>query len=291
MLNRMIKELNLKEEQLGLSVHHLQTGESYSINGDVLFQTASTIKVPILWSLFKQIDKGTISLNDKYTIVEEDFVPGSGVLNEFVPGLQVTIKDLATLMIIVSDNTATDILLKLIGKNNVEKDMRHLGLENTYVRQTIWELLCISVGMNEKNKTKETYEELIKRLHYLQVDKNSIVFTENIENNVMSPNDMTELLKIIYEGKELSKTSRDEIINIMRRQHFTHRISKYLPPEVKVASKTGSLFTVANDVGIIELPNNQGAYVISAFVRDSNEAAGSEMIAKISEYLFDYFND
>ncbi|MGM8215369.1 serine hydrolase [Bacillaceae bacterium W0354] len=289
MIEKMLKELDLNKNHIGLSVEHLTTGESFDINGDELFQTASTIKVPILWTLYELINQEEMSLNEKVTINEGDFVPGSGVLNEFVPGLEVTIKDLATFMIIVSDNTATDKLLERIGKDTVESSMRELGLNNTYVRHTIWELLCLSVSMDPSKKTYETYTELVRRLNVNEVDHDSIVFTKDIQNNVMTPNDMTKLLKIIYMKEKLSTELHLDMLDILNRQHFTHRLAKYLPTDVQVGSKTGSLFTVANDVGIVQLPDNQGSYIISAFLKDTSEEAGSELIAHVSKWLFNYF--
>lgn len=287
MLKDVIEELNVNNDHLGLSVEHLSTGESYDINGDELFQTASTIKVPILWSLFRNIDEGKLALNDKVVIREEDFVPGSGVLNEFVPGLEVSIQDLATLMIIISDNTATDILLERLGKETVEADMRKIGLNETYVRQTIWDLLALSVGMDPNDRTKATYNELTRRLNYFEVDDNSIVFKQEIENNVMTPNDMTKLLKLIDKKETLSLPAHEAMLEIMRRQHYTQRIGRYLPYGAKLASKTGSLFSVYNDVGIVEI-SATNKYIISAFVKDMDEEKATELIAQISKRISEY---
>ncbi|WP_179107290.1 serine hydrolase [Sediminibacillus massiliensis] len=278
------------EGEVGVTVEHLQTGEHASINGDRLYQTASTIKVPILCALYKLAEQGLIGLEERVRIENEDFVPGSGVLQEMQPGLEVTVKDLATLMIVVSDNLATDKLLTMIGMEKVEGFMRSQSLQSTFVRQSIWELLCLSVGMSPGARQSADYIELERRLTYEEVDQSSKVYQRDVkDNNLMSPNDMAHLLRKITDHEGLAADSCNQILDIMSRQHFQNRIGGELPPQVKVASKSGSLFQVANDVGIVYLPD--GSYTISVFTTGIQPKEQDNAIASISKVVFDHFTN
>jgi beta-lactamase class A len=96
--------------KLGISVKNLGSGEVASLNGGELFPTASVFKVPVIVELYRQVDAGTISLDEKVALVERDKVPGSGILRELGEGLEFSMQDLIELMMILSDNTATDLL-------------------------------------------------------------------------------------------------------------------------------------------------------------------------------------
>ena len=97
---------------LGVAIKHFKTGESADINGDELFPTASVFKVPVIVELYRQVDEGVINMDEEVTLLEKDKVPGSGVLRELSEGLTTSIRDLTELMMILSDNTATDIVVK-----------------------------------------------------------------------------------------------------------------------------------------------------------------------------------
>ena len=108
-------------------------GEAASLNGDELFPTASVFKVPVIVELYRQVEAGAVSLEEELALREEDKVPGSGILQELSPGLMVTLRDLVSLMMIVSDNTATDLLIEKVGMENVNATLRRLGLKRTTV--------------------------------------------------------------------------------------------------------------------------------------------------------------
>src|SRR5262245_36454627 len=118
---------------IGVSVRDIRTGEEISINGDRLFPMASVYKVPIMVEVFRQIEAKKFSLGDRIEVGDEQRTLGSGVLTLLSNGLRPTIKALTTLMIVLSDNEATDILLKKVGAENVTAAMRSMGLNNIRV--------------------------------------------------------------------------------------------------------------------------------------------------------------
>ena len=112
----------------GMAAKHLVTGQELAHRADDIYFTASTFKVPILVELYRQVDMGIVDPSARLELTDADRSPGSGVLKELASGLRLTVRDLATLMIIISDNTATDMLYRLVGPDRLDKTMRELGL-------------------------------------------------------------------------------------------------------------------------------------------------------------------
>lgn len=275
----------------GIYIKHLGTNEEVNIKEHQLFQMASVVKVPILVTLYEKVYKGEIDLQQRIKLVEEDYVPGSGVFQEMEYGIEPTIKDLATMMIIVSDNLATDKVLSILGgTHQVEEKMHQLGLSNIYTKHTIWDLLSLSAGIPSQPYSLKLFDEIIRRLIDGEYDWNSIVFQESTENNVSSAKDMSLLLEKIALGDIVSEECSREIREILFKQHFQQRIGGLLPRNKKVANKTGSLGTMFNDTGIVYLPDNKGEFVITVYsVGNSLEYKGDEPIARIAEIAYQHF--
>jgi beta-lactamase class A len=241
---------------LGLAVHVPKTGETFGHNEHELFPMASVFKIPLLVELFNQIEQGKLDLATRFELRAEDLSAGSGVLKEFRPGAVVSLWDLAVLMIIVSDNSATDLLYRLIdGRRTITSTMRRLGLERIAVPFDCQALLTASVGLDPSDRSLEQRQRVRDRLAARQFDLASIAFQDTLENNCATPNEMLRLLVQTEARQAISRTASDSIIDILLRQQLNQRIPLLLPRETKVAHKTGSLFDVANDAGIIYLPN------------------------------------
>lgn len=281
------------EADFGIYIKHLQTNEEVNIQGDKLFQTASVMKLPVLATLYEKAYKGEINLQQRIQLTEQDYVPGSGVFQEMEYGIKPTIKDLATMMIIVSDNLATDKLLKILGGvNPVKETMDRLGLKNIYIKHSIWELLSLSVGISYQPYSSELFDEIIRRLKEQEIDWESVVYQHNKESNVSSAKDMSLLLELFAKGEFVSTKCSREIIDILHRQHYQQRIGGLLPRNTPVANKTGSLGAMYNDAGVVYLPEDKGQYVICVFSNGhSLEYKGDEPIAQISKIAYEYFLD
>ena len=140
---------------MGVYVHHLAGGETVTLEADRPFQMASVFKVPLLAELTSQAAAGVRSLEEPFTLTDAMKAPGSGVLKELSAGTRFSVRDLATLMIIVSDNTATDILLGLIGTDAVNARLRACGLEHTVVTMAAARCSTISSGSGMR-RTRRT---------------------------------------------------------------------------------------------------------------------------------------
>ena len=146
------------QARVGYATKHLETGRELGLRADEVFFLASTFKVPLLVALNKLVDAGRIDPNQRVELTDADRVPGSSVLKELAAGLNPTVHDLATLMIIVSDNTATDPVYGLVGKDFLHSTLDELGLTNTRIPMTIRELLYSICGMDPANPD-HTYAE------------------------------------------------------------------------------------------------------------------------------------
>ncbi len=287
-----------EEGAVGVAVKHLESGQELYINGDMYFPMASVFKVPILVEVLAQIKEGKFSLNDEISIQRSDQHLGSGMLSDLeAPGIKLSLRNLITLMMIISDNSATDILLTKVGAENVNKRLRGYGIEEITVNRTCQHLIMDFVGMDyekyrgisldefsevyraERKKNPEAFEEASKKFSLIMKDQST-------------PRAMNKLLEMIYKKEVLDEESCDLIISAMLEcQTGERRIKGDLPGRTKVAHKTGTIGGTVNDSGIIFLPDSLGQVALTIFTKDMTLKGKDveEIIAKISKFVYDYF--
>jgi beta-lactamase class A len=288
--NEIVKETKGFEKTLGVAVRHLGTGEEVSFNGDELFPTASVFKVPVIVELYRQVEAGKLRLDDKLVLKDSLKVPGSGILKELTEGLDTSIRDLSRLMMILSDNTATDMLVEKVGKENVNATMRRLGLNNTIVVADCRDLLFDLVGENSLPDEEKTLDLYLKLANNGANKGSWSLGTER--NDVTTPSEMNRLLTSIVEGRAAGRASCDAILETMGKcQTGEYRVPKYLPTEkVKMQRKTGSLPGIRNDVGVITILATGEKYCISCFAKDVEDVySAEEAISRISRNVYQYF--
>ena len=280
---------------VGIGFKNLITNEEFYYNGDELFPSASVFKIVVLVELYKQKMENKIDLNASYKYNLEEISLGSGVLREFSKPVEMSYKDYAKLMMIISDNTASDIVLNKVGKNNVKEMIERLGLKNTKIDLSCSELIHGMYGVN-KTDSVGLIEEKVKQK---KVDKNcDILVNCYTKNNVTTPRDMVELLSKIYNKEILDNESCEEILSIMKSCQTNSRIPKYIPANISIAHKTGTLDKIANDIGIVYTASSD--YVLTAFYNgnmayddiyktNTKGILGENFIANISKDLFEYF--
>ena len=278
------------EADAGVYALHFGTGREIAVNADHRFPTASTVKVPILFALYRKAAAGEFDLRARITLEERHRVAGSGVLQDLDPGLAPTVRDLATLMITVSDNQATDMLYTALGGVFIQSVATEIGMSETHVPRTTRALLYNLVGMDETNP-EHTYAMNRELLRIGNHNARGWAVGIEDDNDVSTPRDMLTLLARIHAGEDPSPAACAEMIDIMKRQKFNTIIPLLLPSEIEIAHKTGSINGVRNDVGIVFAPEAQGGpYAVAIMSRNMDDViAGSNTLAQISRTVWDAF--
>ena len=207
------------EGEIGVAVKHLESGQELYIKGDMNFSMASVFKVPILVEVLAQIKEGKFTLKDEISIQKTDQHLGSGMLSDLeAPGIKLSLRNLITMMMIISDNSATDILLTKVGAENVNKRLRSYGIGEITVNRTCQQLIMDFVGMDyekykgisldefsevyraERKKDPEAFEEASKKFSQTMKDQST-------------PRAINKLLEMIYKKEILDEKSCDLIIS------------------------------------------------------------------------------
>ncbi|MBI2263731.1 MAG: serine hydrolase [Armatimonadetes bacterium] len=235
-----------------VAAQDLLDGEELGRSAEEVFPAASLVKIPVLTTLFREYDAGRLDLSLQYSLASSDQVGGAGVLQFLTPGLSISLRDLAFLMVVVSDNTATNVLIDILGMDAVNSDLEEWGLSETRLRRKLMTDLTSQPA------------------------------------NFTTPREMVRLLARIYGDTGFSKESRESMLTILQGQQFREIIPRWLPPDVPVAHKTGEITGVRHDAGIVLLPERPFAICLSAKDLTSGPK-GEEALAEISLEVFDYF--
>jgi beta-lactamase class A len=253
----------------GIYVKSLETGEEIAIDADRQMETMSTIKIPLMIEALEQIKAGTFKLTDKYTFVQADSQPGTGTIQRLDPGAVMTVKDLITMMIIVSDNTATEVLYRMVGgPDAVNARMQKLGLEKTR-------------AMNVPSKWFPVLRSAPTTEQFYRDGKYPF--------GLSTPREMGRLLEMMERGTLVDKESSDLMLRIMRGQLYRTRIPRYVTGYT-IPHKTGDFLPyVGDDVGMLEAPGR--TIIISVFT--GNHFGSGEMlenaIALVARDVAEYF--
>ncbi len=273
---------------LGVGFTDLKTGESFSLMGDTEFPSASTFKVYVLAELFRQAQEGKFKMSDRHLLTDEIKSIGSGVFYNLQAGLNPTLQDYATLMMIISDNTATDFLFDFVGRDNIKKHVLDpLGLTNTKCDYPCKKLIALYYQSESEDTFSESFNQSFRNT--------PAYLCQTPENDSTSPNDMMKIFRLIYEKKLFTPWVCDEMLNIMKQCQTNSRIPKFLPGNVEVAHKTGTIDRVANDCGIVYSP--KGDYILTLFYngnlaseeeynRNANGNMSDALLADISRDIY-----
>ncbi len=284
--------------EVGVAAKHLETGAEIAINGDTYFPLASVFKVPVLVEVMAQIKEGLFALEDEISIQKTDQHLGSGYLSDLdAPGIKLSVRNLINLMMMISDNSATDILLTKVGARNVNSRLRSYGLEKITIDRTCQQLIMDAIGMDYEKYKDLPLDDVIKALGEERQGKPEALeqarakFSQVIKDQ-SSPNAMNRLLELIFKKEILDEESCDFIVNVMLKcQTGERRLRGDLPRYVRIAHKTGTIGGTVNNAGIIYLPDNLGHVAITVFTKDTEEDTEEieDVIAQIARFVYDYF--
>ncbi len=234
--------------EIGFSATHLPSGQTVAINPGRLFPTASVFKIPVMVEVYRQADEGRFRLADRLPMADPQRVIGSGVMQKLDNGLAMTIRDLVMLMIIISDNTATNMLLDLVGAENTTATMRRLGLADIHVVLNLPQLFAHSFGL--KLDPLPGYPAMQAAMRERNMDYDALSFASSDRNTTCSAADMAALSAMIQQGRAGSPAACADMMTILRAQQLRDRVPRYLPTGA-VGNKTGTFRGIRNDAGVM----------------------------------------
>src|SRR5712692_3299111 len=264
-IERVTKNVNAT---WGIYIKALETVEEIALGADRQMDTMSVIKIPIMVEVFEQIKSGKITLADRYTLRAEDILPGTGVMRSLDAGDVFTIKDLITLMIIVSDNTATDVLYRMVGgPEAVNQRMAALGLKMTRAPDPARSWFAALRAA----PSPEAFHREGKHPFGLSTAR-----------------EIGKLLELMERGELVDKKSSELMLQIMRGQLYRTRIPRYVTG-FRIPHKTGDFLPyIANDVGVLEA---EGKTIVLSIFTANHFGSGErleEAIGRIAEQVAAY---
>jgi beta-lactamase class A len=253
-LKNQIKTLAAKYDYLspGMFFMDVETGNYLDINGEKSFAAASTIKLPILMALFQAVDAGKVRLDETLTVRRDLITGGSGELQNS-PGAKLSVLKTATMMIAISDNTGTNMIIdRLGGKGALNSRFSSWGLRKTVIRRPLGD------------------------------------FTGK---NTTSPADLVRISALIAKHQLISEPSRSKVLDILNQTENRKLLPAGLGKGAAIAHKTGTLGRLIGDAGIIEMPNGK-LYLAGIFVnRSFNDLRARDFVQQVSKLTYNYIND
>jgi len=263
--------------EVGLAAVDLWSGREIAINADTRFPTASAIKTAVMVEAYHQAADGTLTLEEQLTLTAADKVGGSGALNGMTDGLRLSIRDLVHLMIVLSDNTATNLLVNRLGTARILERLRSYGFEHTKIFRPTF-----------RDGRPDVHPELEREFGL----------------GMATPREMAQLMALIARGKVVNAGASAAMLATLRRQQDRAMIPRYLPPGLQVANKTGTdteklpdaqgrRGAIRTDAAIVTGDGIQ--YAIAVFVRRGDDTrtgvdnAGVLLGATLSRMVFEAF--
>jgi beta-lactamase class A len=263
---RLLPLIRAHRGKVAVAVKHLQTGESFAYRDEEPMPTASLIKFPVMVEAYRQAAEGKVDLDARLTLKAEDRVPGSGILTQLSPGLTLSLRDAVRLMIALSDNTATNLVLDQIGIGSTAATMERLGCPNT-------------------------------KIHAKVFRRDTSVFPERSRQfglGSTTAGEMLRLLEALHQKKLVSPEACEAMLGHLRACDDPFKFPRFLPAGARVAMKTGMVDEVRTAAGIITGPGGQSfaLCVLTAENEDrswTSENAGDRLCAEIAREVYRQF--
>jgi beta-lactamase class A len=265
--SKLHKLISGHQGKVAVALEHLRTGEKFFYHADDVMPTASLIKLAVMCEAYFQAAAGKVKLDDKITLTKEEMVPGSGILTDhFTPGATFCLRDAVHLMIVYSDNTATNLVLNEIGIKPVNERMSGLGLKETRINAKVFKGSTTSV---DPARTK-------------QYGLGSTTARE-----------MLTLLEMLHKGELVSADASKAMIEHMKKCEDKDKFPRFLPTGVIVAHKTGSVNNARTDAGLIYF--KEGPVALVVLTNDNQDKgwtpdnAGNKLCADVARAVVDFY--
>jgi beta-lactamase class A len=265
--SRLKPIISAHKGKVAVAVKHLGTGESFGYHETDVMPTASLIKFPVMIEAYRQAAAKKVDLNSVVVLKEQDKVPGSGILtSHFTAGARFTLRDSVRLMIAYSDNTATNLVLDAIGIGATAATMEAMGYPNT-------------------------------KIHAKVFRRDTTVFPERSKKFGLGSTNAAEMIRLcesLYRKEVISAKDSDEMLAHLRACEDRDKFPRFLPPDVKVAFKTGSLADTRTAAGILEWPAGPVALCVLSYENEDKrwvpDNAGNRLCAEIARAVHEHFS-
>lgn len=268
-LDRIAAATRSADCTISAHVRDIDTGLETGINDERLVVTASVFKVPVLTEYVRRVVAGDFDPAQRIVIPPGSAAPGGTGLSVFVDAADWSLRDVATSMITVSDNGATDIVMGLVGVDRVNATMAALGLPNTVLTgdcRSLFDSMAAELGVG-----LEDLDDAMARADEDDIARLSVCTPQATSRSTAA--ESTRLLSLLWMDQAASPSACAEARRILRLQVWPHRLASGFPqPDVRVAGKTGTIGVVRNEVGVVEFPDG-GRFAVAVFVRSRSSAA------------------
>lgn len=286
--------------EAGVSIWHIESDEQVDVNGDVPYPMASVFKIPVLVAAGNQIKVGKLKFGDRISLKDEDKSAGSGILPFFEANISPTFRDLLTVMIIISDNTATDMNMAILGGSlAIESYIHELGLTDIYLKMDCKNLLK---GLFPPEIHNQSLDVIREWSNNHDIVRDSVTFSRKSDNNVSTAKAMTKLIHMLFRGELVDGEIQDELLKIMYKQQLNQRLPRFLPPGVPFAHKTGTIGGFFNDSGVMTIGEHNHA-IVTMFTSWNDQAVWDKpearyqrvfevesAIGNVGRLVYDYYH-
>ena len=214
-------QLDSLRGKVGFFFEDLESGDAWGVHADEPYVAASVIKLLVLCEAYRQFERGILSRGELIPVRQEDKVPSCGAAAYLHDGISLTLKDLCVLMIILSDNTATNLLIRKLGMDNINRSARELGFEKTRLNRLLFDAKASAAGIE----------------------------------NYFAPSEIGRFYELLWKGELVSAAASREMLEILKNQEINYKIPSMLPEDLPVAHKTGEDSGITHDTGIIYAPH------------------------------------
>lgn len=311
--------------QMGLFMKHIESEKEVAIDADKIYPLGSVFKLAVMMEVFRQVDEGLLDMDEKLRLESRNYCIGSGILQYLTPGLELTIRDLVTLMIIATDNTASEMLWKRVGIQRVNMLIRDLGLARTSIYLPWREGFLLTMGkgpfkdlsaqeaarkwkgisdlermkiLNDidtqyANFSIEDFRREYENLYGMKEEKKFKIQREydQVFDNLGTPREIGAMLEKILQGQGSSGSSSKEMLAMLMRNPGGSTLPQLLSDDVMVAAKTGITAGTANSAGIIFV-GSKSHIVLCIFFKNLVEKSPEKAQiaeARIARLIYDYF--
>lgn len=292
--HKLVDEINSVRQkfpgEMAVYLKNFTTGEEIALDADQVHETYSVIKIPIMVEVLRRVERGEFSLSDRLEFTSSQRRLGSGLLAELDDGLRPTLKDLLTLMIIVSDNSATDILADKVGRANVTKTMHDLGLKNTSIEFSVLDDYRQWFAYMDPTLHPKTAEEIYNFPMHKYSEAKIDEASRKLDNDPRiyfgrsTVREIGWLFEKMVQGTLVSKFASALMLDILKKQQVDDRFPRYLR-NVTIAHKTGDDQPyIANDAGVLWIKDQPIVLVVFTAHHEGPTAALHDAIARVAAY-------